>query len=252
MKNFRKNFNLKHCVIRFIMAWCFVCLIEAVWIAVTAKKKMSTLSYVGEVPVALHILTIAVLFAVLYILFEKIKNIRTEKMLLVLVTVLYAFTAVIQIPDVWFCTGMVLLLTFTFSYAFEPEACTDIDMDNTAGTATQAGTSQVNTQKKGELSGRRGLHIICIVSGVLFVLFTGGCTALRVLAYEAPNFDCGLFSQMFHYMKTTFTMNTTSERDHLLSHLCVHISPDFYLLLPFYALYSNCLLYTSPSPRDCS
>ena len=170
MKNFRKNFNLKHCVIRFIMAWCFVCLIEAVWIAVTAKKKMSTLSYVGEVPVALHILTIAVLFAVLYILFEKIKNIRTEKMLLVLVTVLYAFTAVIQTPDVWFCTGMVLLLTFTFSYAFEPEACTDIDMDNTAGTATQAGTSQVNTQKKGELSGRRGLHIICIVSGVLFVL----------------------------------------------------------------------------------
>lgn len=167
MKNFRKNFNLKHCVIRFIMAWCFVCLIEAVWIAVTAKKKMSTLSYVGEVPVALHILTIAVLFAVLYILFEKIKNIRTEKMLLVLVTVLYAFTAVIQTPDVWFCTGMVLLLTFTFSYAFEPEACTDIDMDNTAGTATQAGTSQVNTQKKGELSGRRGLHIICIVSGVL-------------------------------------------------------------------------------------
>ena len=80
----------------------------------------------------LHILTIAVLFAVLYILFEKIKNIRTEKMLLVLVTVLYAFTAVIQTPDVWFCTGMVLLLTFTFSYAFEPEACTDIDMDNTA------------------------------------------------------------------------------------------------------------------------
>lgn len=73
MKNFRKNFNLKHCVIRFIMAWCFVCLIEAVWIAVTAKKKMSTLSYVGEVPVALHILTIAVLFAVLYILFENKK-----------------------------------------------------------------------------------------------------------------------------------------------------------------------------------
>lgn len=221
------------------MAWCFVCLIEAVWIAVTAKKKMSTLSYVGEVPVALHILTIAVLFAVLYILFEKIKNIRTEKMLLVLVTVLYAFTAVIQTPDVWFCTGMVLLLTFTFSYAFEPEACIDTDTDNTAGTATQAGTSQVNTQKTGKLSGRRGLHIICIVSGVLFVLFTGGCTALRVLAYEAPNFDCGLFSQMFHYMKTTFTMNTTSERDHLLSHLCVHISPDFYLLLPFYALYSK-------------
>lgn len=221
------------------MAWCFVCLIEAVWIAVTAKKKMSTLSYVGEVPVALHILTIAVSFALLHILFEKIKNIWTEKMLLVLVTVLYAFTAVIQTPDVWFCTGMVLLLTFTFSYAFEPEACTDIDMDNTAGMATQAGTSQVNTQKKGELSSRRGLHIICIVSGVLFVLFTGGCTALRVLAYEAPNFDCGLFSQMFHYMKTTFTMNTTSERDHLLSHLCVHISPDFYLLLPFYALYSK-------------
>ena len=75
INNLRNIITLEHCVIRFIMAWCFVCLIEAVWIAVTAKKKMSTLSYVGEVPVALHILTIAVLFAVLYILFEKIKNI---------------------------------------------------------------------------------------------------------------------------------------------------------------------------------
>ena len=162
MKNFRKNFNLKHCVIRFIMAWCFVCLIEAVWIAVTAKKKMSTLSYVGEVPVALHILTIAVLFAVLYILFEKIKNIRTEKMLLVLVTVLYAFTAVIQTPDVWFCTGMVLLLTFTFSYAFEPEACTDIDMDNTAGDSGGNIASQYAEKRRTVRQKGSAHHLYCI------------------------------------------------------------------------------------------
>ena len=99
-------------------------------------------------------------------------------MLLVLITVLYAFTAVIQTPDVWFCTGMVLLLTFTFSYAFEPEACIDTDMGNTAGTATQAGTSQVNTQKKGEKGSAHHLYCIrcpfCVVYGWLYSI-AGAC-----------------------------------------------------------------------------
>ncbi len=46
----------------------------------------------------------------------------------------------------------------------------------------------------------------------------------------------GIFSQMFHYMKNTGLPYTTLERDGLLSHFHVHISPIYYLLLPFYCL----------------
>ena len=62
---------------------------------------------------------------------------------------------------------------------------------------------------------------------------------LKYLTYSSPNFDLGLFSQMFHYMSSDLSMKTTSERDVLLSHFCVHISPIFYCILPLYMLYKS-------------
>ena len=69
--------------------------------------------------------------------------------------------------------------------------------------------------------------------------FISICMVFRYLSFGSPNFDMGLFSQMFHYMKTTGRMLNTSERDHLMSHMCVHISPMFYTILPFYMLVSS-------------
>lgn len=59
---------------------------------------------------------------------------------------------------------------------------------------------------------------------------------LRVQNFNTPNFDFGLFVQMFHYMDKTGLPLTTLERNTLLSHFQVHFSPIFYLLLPFYKL----------------
>lgn len=78
-----------------------------------------------------------------------------------------------------------------------------------------------------------------IVSGlaVAFFLFVSIWTVFRVLTYCAPSFDMGIFSQMFYRMKTTGLPDTTIERDGLLSHFQVHVSPVYYLLLPFYCLW---------------
>ena len=211
----KKHVSLEHCVIRFIMAWCFICFAEAVIIEITTNNKISSISYVGEIPLAVHLLVIAVFFVFIYFIFELINKMFVEKLSLLAVTFGYALFAVVQIPDVYFCVGLTALLIFSVAYAVR-----DVE------------TSKISIKKS-------TLHLILIISGGSFILFTGGCTALRVLAYEAPNYDCGLFSQMFHYMKHTFTMNTTSERDRLLSHMCVHISPAYYLLLPFYAVFSS-------------
>ncbi len=62
-------------------------------------------------------------------------------------------------------------------------------------------------------------------------------TVYRVRTYSAPTFDFGIFSQMFFQMKETGLPYTTVERDGLLSHFFVHVSPIYYLMLPFYCLF---------------
>lgn len=71
---------------------------------------------------------------------------------------------------------------------------------------------------------------------VLFFGFVSLWTVARVYSFHAPTYDFGIFSQMFHHMKSTGIPATTLERDGYLSHFAVHVSPIWYLLLPFYAL----------------
>ncbi len=95
--------------------------------------------------------------------------------------------------------------------------------------------------RKGEerdLSPRVALPLTAGVA-ILFALFVGGYTAARYLTYSSPAFDFGIFSQMFHHMKERFLPLTTCERDGLLSHFAVHVSPVYYLILPVYCLFPS-------------
>lgn len=74
--------------------------------------------------------------------------------------------------------------------------------------------------------------IPCMLCGLISVL----CIC-RYQTYRASCFDLGIFAQMFHSMKTDLTQITTCERNTLLSHSAVHLSPIYYLLLPLYALF---------------
>ncbi len=71
---------------------------------------------------------------------------------------------------------------------------------------------------------------------VCFFLLVSIWTVCRVRSFSTPTYDFGIFSQMFYHMKTTGLPLTTVERDGLLSHFAVHVSPVYYLLLPLYAL----------------
>ena len=64
-------------------------------------------------------------------------------------------------------------------------------------------------------------------------------TCLRYLTFSSPNFDFGLFVNMFHNMTETGLPIVSCERDVLLSHFAVHLSPIYYLLLPFYAIFPS-------------
>ncbi len=75
------------------------------------------------------------------------------------------------------------------------------------------------------------------VIAIGFFLYVSIWTVNRVQTFSTPSYDFGIFSQMFHYMKTTGQPLTTLERDGLLSHFAVHVSPIYYLMLPFYCLF---------------
>ena len=86
---------------------------------------------------------------------------------------------------------------------------------------------------------RKAALIGIAVCGVLLAAVTGTVTCLRYANYQSPNYDFGLFCQMFHYLKETLLPLTTSERNQLLSHFAVHLSPIWYVLLPAYCLFPS-------------
>lgn len=61
----------------------------------------------------------------------------------------------------------------------------------------------------------------------------------RYLSFATPNFDFGIFAQMYYYLKTELIPMTTCEREKLLSHFAVHLSPVYYLLLPVYFVFDS-------------
>lgn len=80
--------------------------------------------------------------------------------------------------------------------------------------------------------------VVTVVILFLFsAAFISAVTVYRYLSYCTPNYDFGIFCNMFYNMRTKFLPLVTSERNQLLSHFAVHASPIYYLLLPFYALF---------------
>lgn len=72
---------------------------------------------------------------------------------------------------------------------------------------------------------------------VAFFLFVSMWTVGRVYSFGTSTFDFGIFAQMFYNMKEIGAPMTTVERDGLLSHFAVHVSPIYYMMLPFYWLF---------------
>lgn len=74
---------------------------------------------------------------------------------------------------------------------------------------------------------------------VIFCLFLAVWMVFRVLTCSTPTFDFSIFAQMFYSMKKTLEPITTLERHKVLSHFKVHMSPIYYLMLPFYCIYPH-------------
>ena len=171
--------------------------------------KFNTPEFFNSISFGLHLLLVLVIFALLcFSLNEKYNGYS----LIILLTSLFVITNY-QNQNIFFaivCSGVLCAFVCYFSKKI----------------------------KKFTLS-KKFTIIVCIILGILFTLFVAGITIIKFLNHRTPNFDFGIFSQMFHYMKETLVPYTTCERDMLLSHFAVHFSPILYLILPFYIIFPH-------------
>ncbi len=217
-----KKFNLKatiqHCVISLIMAWCCVCFVQTIVTSKQVNNPISSLLSVSYSWNTLIFIGIVFIVAASFLALLIVTNSKIMEAALVFITTFpYAVVCAAFQKEIVFCLFLVILMLCELSYIFR---CI------------------MESQKDvGQYFNKELAMIVIIILAIAFVLFTGGFTVYRYLTYSVPNFDGGLFSQMFYYMKNHFTMETTCERDMLVSHMKIHRSPVYWLLLPFYLLY---------------
>lgn len=96
------------------------------------------------------------------------------------------------------------------------------------------------TRKKNLFEPTKNFTVIFSVAvGLFATAIIALIGAARYLSFATPNFDFGIFAQMYYYLKTELIPMTTCEREKLLSHFAVHLSPVYYLLLPVYFVFDS-------------
>lgn len=175
------------------------------------------LAFVNEINPITYGSTAVVTFCVISILSSLIKKVNIPAWSMAIGVIIYAVLTVIRQDDFYFGLGVLAVVCLVGYYLLRDD---------------KLKLSEI------EISPKFTRNCV-IVLGILFVILIGGMCAFRYLSYNAPSFDFGIFTQMFNSMKETGLPTVTCERDKVLSHFAVHVSPIYYLLLPGYYIFSD-------------
>ena len=176
--------------------------------------------FIGRVPVYAIVIRTILAFALLtfirFILRKKNDPEISDSIALFTGSIFFACCALYKSDDFYFTAGVLAVcLVFAVYAAGRTDLSRFENMDPKAAVAVTA---------------------VIAAALTAFICFVSVC---RHMTYNTACFDMGIFTQMFHSMKQDLTMNTTCERDMLMSHADVHSSFILYVLLPFYALFPN-------------
>lgn len=215
-KNIYNPFTVPNFVRHIILSWLLAVLIEYL-ILPSELRDLAELEGLAQMSI---IRVIAITFAVAVLLFGSscLLNIRTmERWSIVAVFAVLTVTVLTATTNLAFLVVLNLILVVLVVYA---------------AYGWDKSPKLVVKPKKAH----KAYTCITVGLSVAFFLFVSAWTVGRVYSFNSPTFDFGIFSQMFYNMKETGLPMTTVERDGLLSHFAVHVSPIYYLMLPFYLL----------------
>lgn len=180
--------------------------------------KFSELVFIKDISLSSIIINVFIIFAALSIIaFTFRKKIVTDAYFFIACLSYYFILTLWKNNNAYYSIGVIIILSIFVGFVL----------------------------KKGylkEISNPKKRTTIVIISLLFFayVVIIGGLTVCRYLIYYSSCFDFGIFAQMYYYMKETLLPNTTCERNELLSHFAIHVSPIYYIILPIY--------YVFPSP----
>lgn len=217
-KNTDVFFKAEKLFVRALTAW----LIASFIIALNSGEIMTKKEFLQSENPALSILLTVVSFAVLNALFFAINRLRFkrfdyESIALLLSAGVYFSYCVMFDSDVYLTIAFCAIISLCCVYAVDRNAKTFPSKDI------------------GKKSAKNMVAVFMIAS--LCVLLSVG--VFRCLTFSAPNYDLGIFANTAYNLKTKFIQYNTCERDALITHFQVHVSPILYVVTPFYLLFPS-------------
>ncbi len=212
-KRLKEVFSIENLIQRFLAAWCCTNAIAIL----SSNEQFTNIKYAFDLDTINYIIWVITVFAALTVINFPINSIRTDSWAFAFA---YGFLATVTLTinsDFWFCLSMIIITAIAINFLLKGDK---LDI------------GKIKLGKRFTLTAASLCGII--VFAAIAVL---GC--LRVAVFASPNFDFGLFCNMFHHMKEEFLPITSSERDKLMSHFAVHISPIYYVLLPLYCIFPS-------------
>lgn len=210
---------------RLLLSWLLVCAARYTFLPDRSLTALATADGSLALLLALTLAVFALLTAVSLFSGQRggkatLGNARLERWALLFVFLWYAALACIATFTPAFFLGCAVLAAILAVYAVRGAELSPEESQR----AVRGGTGWK-------------IAVVCFAAG--FAAFVSAWTVMRVLSLASPTYDMGIFTQMFHSMKTTGLPVTTLERSEPLSHFSVHVSPIYYLLLPIYALFPS-------------
>ena len=198
---------------RFLAAWCMV----NVFLLAVDGAAFDAVGYAFSLSPLRYAAAFGVLFLAFSVIQAIFKNTQTDAWLLTGSFFCFAIGCLAGKKEPWFCVTLILIACALLCWLLKDD---------------KLGLESLHWSKGETIA-------VTALAGAAVLGLVGTFTCLRQAAYCTPNYDFGLFCNMFHNMRKTLLPLVTSERDRLLSHFAVHISPIYYLLLPFYAIFPS-------------
>lgn len=181
------------------------------------QSSIKSLMYPTQIKIPILILSIVVVFVIIQIMRELYYFIKVSHCLLISAALYAIISTINNAGQPYFAIGVVITLFIFILYLFR------------TGRLSESGF---------ELS-TRSLIITVIIGYLLMSAIIAVSIVMRYKSHNGSTFDLGIFAQVYHYMAKTGLPLSTLERNVLLSHYAVHLSPILYLLLPLYIIFPS-------------
>lgn len=212
IKFFDKD-SRENLIVRLFSAWSIMSIINFL----TVSGDVTKLEFVQNASLVLSLIYFVSSYVIITVLSELFKGTDIDGFVFSASTLTYLTFAVMFNTNEYFCLALLF-----------------------AGFLSCVYTVRRFYKHKNVFEPSRKFTLALSISVAVFVTFFIGLIGVsRYLCFATPNFDFGIFSQMFYYLKTEFVPLTTCERETLLSHFAVHLSPVYYLLLPVYFIFPS-------------